>query len=125
MKRKKFKLPPFNTIGFGIVYVMIYFPAIWFVKIGYTGTRSGISKRAKSVSRSAPGIAIPVGFMVLPFAWHIEQFFHNLFGGLRSSFYKGDGHTETFFFPAHIMIVIVWAVMWLELRIIFDYLSGS
>jgi hypothetical protein len=98
------------------VYVMIFIPHFWVVKIGYTGTRRGINKRASSVSKAAPGIAIPVGAMILPFAWHTEQALHGLFGGLRWSFYKGDGHTETFLFPAHIVVVVVWFGMWLNLK---------
>jgi len=116
--KKPFRRPSFGLLGIGIIYVMIFLPRFWYVKIGYTGTHSGISARARSVSRAAPGIAIPVAFMVLPFAWHIEQAAHGLFGGLRSGFYRGDGHTETFLFPAHIFAAVTWAVMVIEARLL-------
>ena len=113
-KRKQFTRPKFNLLGIGVVYVMWFFPRFWVVKIGYTGTTKGVKKRASSVSKAAPGIALPVGAMIVPFAWHIEQAMHGLFTGLRWNFYKGDGHTETFCFPAHIAFVVVWYGMYLN-----------
>jgi len=103
---------------------MIFIPSIWYVKIGYTGSGAGIGKRRSSVSKAAPGFAIPIAFAVLPFAWHIEQGLHELFGGLRRKFYKGDGHSETFLFPAHIMFVVLWAVTALEVLIGWEVISS-
>ena len=113
-KSKPFTLPKFNFLGIGLVYVLWYLSRPHVVKIGYTGTVSGVNKRAESVSRAAPGIAIPVAAMIMPFAWNIEQTAHFLFEGLRWDFYKGQGHTETFVFPAHISILIVWFGMYLN-----------
>lgn len=112
-KRKPFKLPKFNFLGVGVVYVLLYLPQFWMVKIGYTGVSVG--NRAKSVSKAVFGVAVPVGFMVLPFAWHVEQAAHDLFGGLKWDFYKGQGHTETFLFPAHIAILMVWFGLYLDI----------
>lgn len=122
-KRKKFERPSFNFGGIGIVYVLWFLPRFWVVKIGYTGKRSGVRNRASSVSRAAPGVAIPVGAMIVPFAWHVEQCLHGLFAGLKWSFYKGDGHTETFVFPAHIAILIVWFGMYLN-WLTFEFVAG-
>jgi len=116
--RKPFKLPKFNFLGIGIVYIMLFVPGIWIVKIGYTGTTRGIRKRARSVSDAAPGVAIPIGFMIIPFAWHIEQAIHALLYPLRWNFYKGDGHTETFIFPGHIAILFVWLGLWIDYKIV-------
>lgn len=109
---KPFKLPRFNFLGIGMVYVLIYFPQIWMVKIGYSGVSVG--NRAKSVSKDVFGVALPVAVMALPFAWHIEQIAHGLFSGLRLRFYKSEGSTETFIFPAHISILIVWFGMYVD-----------
>lgn len=95
-----------------MVYVLIYFPQIWMVKIGYSGVSVG--NRAKSVSKAVFGVALPVAVMALPFAWHIEQAMHDLFRGLYVNFYKGQGHRETFIFPAHIAILIVWFGMYVD-----------
>jgi hypothetical protein len=112
MKHKPLKLPKVNFLGFGMVYVLIYLPQFWMVKIGYSGVSVG--NRAKSVSKAVFGVAIPVAFMVVPFAWHIEQFFHSLFGGLNLRFYKGQGQNECFIFPGHIAILIVWFGLYLD-----------
>ena len=113
-KRRKsaFKLPKFNFLGIGMVYVLIYLPQLWMVKIGYSGV--SVENRAKSVSKAVFGVAVPVAVMVLPFAWHIEQATHDLFRGLYVNFYKGQGHRETFIFPAHIAILMVWFGMYLD-----------
>ncbi len=113
-KRRKstpFTMPRFNFFGLGMVYVLIYFPQIWMVKIGYSGVSVG--NRAKSVSKAVFGVALPVAVMVMPYAWHIEQAMHSLFSGLRFRFYRGQGSTETFLF-GHIAILIVWAGLWLD-----------
>ena len=111
-KRKQFTRPKFNFLGIGVIYVLIYLPQFWMVKIGYTGV--SVDNRAKAVSKAVFGIALPVAFMVIPFAWHIEQAAHDLFRGLYVDFYKGQGHRETFCFPAHIAILIVWYGMYLN-----------
>jgi hypothetical protein len=114
---KPFKLPPLNFAGIGVVYVMLFLPRFWVVKVGYTGTTKGVKKRASSVSKAAPGIAIPVGAMIVPFAWNIEQGLLDLLSPLRWDFYKGQGHTETFVFPAHVVVIIVWFGMWLDFEV--------
>jgi hypothetical protein len=108
--KKPFKLPKFNFLGIGIVYMLIYVPQIIFVKVGYTGV--SISSRVKGTSRAVFGFTLPIGFMVVPFAWHIEQALHDLFAGLRCRFYKGDGSTETFFIPVALVMYPLFAVVW-------------
>ena len=112
-RKSKFTLPKFNFLGIGAVYLFIYFPNVLAVKVGYTGV--SIKNRAKSVSDDVFGWAIPIGFVIMPFAWHLEQGFHELLAGLKWDFYKGQGHLETFIFPAHIiMFPIVWYGMYLD-----------
>lgn len=115
-KFERVKRSPYTTrlpLGIGIVYAMIYFPHLWIVKIGYTG--KSVKARAKSVSKAAPGWAVPVAIVVIPFAWHVEQGIHFLIAPLRWRFYKGDGKSETFLFPAHVLVVVLMAVSYLEL----------
>lgn len=119
-KFERVKRSPYRTrlpLGIGIVYAMIYIPHLWIVKIGYTG--KSVKARAKSVSKAAPGWAVPVAIVVLPFAWHIEQGIHFLIAPLRWQFYKGDGRSETFLFPAHVFVLVLTAMSYLEFKAIF------
>lgn len=104
-KTKPFTLPKFNPLGIGIVYLLIYVPDIYAVKIGYTG--HSIKSRVRGTSKAVRGFTIPIGFMIVPWAWNIEQAMHDLFSGLRIRFYRGDGSTETFL---AIVIPIVWGI---------------
>lgn len=106
---------PYNSgpLGIGIVYVLIYIPQVWFVKIGYTG--NSVSSRSRSVSRSVAGFTLPIAFAVVPFAWHVEQALHFLFGLVRMSFYRGDGKSETFLL-GHPAAVVMWAITYIQLK---------
>lgn len=108
--KKPFALPKFNFLGIGIVYVLIYIPQIYAVKIGYTG--SSVGSRVRGTSKAVFGFTIPVFFMVIPLAWHTEQTLHWLLSPLRYDFYKGDGHTETFFLPAGFFVILLMACVW-------------
>lgn len=114
---------PYKTrlFGIGIVYCLIFFPRIWVVKIGYSGVSA--KRRARSVSKHAPGFAFPVAIAVIPFAWHVEQGLHSLFAGLSYRFYKGDGSTECFLFPAHIVCLMLFQVMVWEFLLITKLIS--
>jgi hypothetical protein len=107
-------------LGFGVLYLMINFPLVIFVKIGITGV--GASKRAKQVDEAAPGVPIPIMIMVLPFVYQVEQFLHAIFSPLRVSYYKGDGHTEWFLAVAGIPVfwlgVKYWFFLWDMIQLI-------
>ncbi len=102
-----------------ILYLFINIPLITFVKIGVTGKgRATTAGRARQVSRAAPGIAIPVGIMFIPFfARPVEQLLHMVNAPIRARFYKGDGSTEWFFIlaavPYYILMLLHFqAWMW-------------
>ena len=108
-----------------ILYLFINFPLITFVKIGVTGKgRATTAGRARQVSRAAPGIAIPVGIMLIPFfAGHVEKFLHMINDPIRVRFYRGDGSTEWFWLPAAIpyyilMLLHFQAWMWVAQMIL-------
>jgi hypothetical protein len=105
------KISPF--FGFGINYLMINFPFIIFCKYGYTGTHSGIGKRQKSVNNDMPGIPIPVFFVPTFFAYALEQWFHDQIRPLRADFYKGQGHTETYWIIAVPFALVFMCLLWI------------
>jgi hypothetical protein len=96
----------------GIWYLMINIPLLIFVKSGITGNTA--RKRAKQVSKAAPGIAIPIFFVPTFFSWELEQWSHRTLRTINVRYYRGDGHTEWFLLPAIFLIipamVCVWAV---------------
>ena len=81
-----------------ILYLMANIPFFWLWKIGITG--GNVFKRAKAVDKDAPGVPVPVFFIVVPGAYFIEQALHGLFFQWRTNYYDGDGHTEWFKIPA-------------------------
>ena len=108
-----------------ILYLFINIPLITFVKIGVTGKGKATTKgRAMQVSRAAPGIAIPVGIMLIPFfARPVEQFLHMINAPIRARFYRGDGSTEWFWLPAAVpyyilMLLHFQAWMWVAQMIL-------
>lgn len=115
--------PPKTSLffGFGINYLMINFPFIIFCKYGYTGTHKGIGNRRKSVDKDMPGIPIPVFFVPTFFAYALEQWFHDQIRPLRANFYKGQGHTETYWIVAVIPALVFMCVLWFLNGCIFYY----
>lgn len=77
-----------------ILYLMVNIPYVWRWKIGIT-TKS-MFRRAKQVDRDAPGIPVALFGTIIPGAYFVEQWLHKQLFGLRSNYYKGDGHTEWF-----------------------------
>jgi len=110
MSRKPFRIPRFNFLGLGIVYVLIYVPQVWAIKVGYTG--SSIRSRVRGTSRAVFGFTLPIGFVIVPFAWRMEQAIHDLLRGLQIRFYRGDGSTETFLIIALLFVAPLFAVIW-------------
>ena len=100
--------------GIGINYLLINVPLLVFCKYGYTGLGVGVKKRTAGINRDMPGFPIPIFFVVTFFAYDVEQLVHSLMKPLRANFYKGDGHTETYWFlailPAFCIMCALWAL---------------
>lgn len=102
---------------FGVVYILNYVPQIWMCKVGFT--RRSIKSRVRGTSKAVFGFTLPVFFCVVPFPKAVEGVFHSLLGGLKRSFYKGDGHTETFVFPGILIaLALCFGVWYFEIVII-------
>lgn len=94
-----------------ILYLFTNFPFFIFWKIGITGgTASG---RARGLDRSVPGKPIRVFAIILPGAYHVEQWMHRKFAHSNVVWYKGDGRTEWFMFwiaPFAFLIMLAIAI---------------
>jgi hypothetical protein len=93
-----------------ILYLFIHFPFPWWVKIGFAHTSA--VKRAAALDKAVLGFFIPIGILVIPFAYTVEQYFHRLCHRLRFRFYRGDGSTETFWFPAALPVLAFMIFVW-------------
>ena len=93
-----------------ILYLMIHFPFVWWVKIGYAHTSA--VKRAAALDKAVFGVFIPIGILVIPFAYTVEQYFHRLCRRLRFRFYRADGSTETFWLPAALPVLAFMLFVW-------------
>mgnify|MGYP001810770165 CR=1 FL=1 len=100
-------------LGIGINYLLINIPLLVFCKYGYTGLGVGVKKRTAGINRDMPGFPIPVFFVITFFAYDVEQFVHNLMKPLRVNFYKGSGHTETYWALAILPAFCIMCVLWL------------
>ncbi len=107
MKRRKYGKPGYSNTFIGFNYVQLNLPFFCFGKWGYTGKLSGVQARAKSSSKAAPGVMIPIMVVPLLFPWYFEQMLHRFFADMHVKFYDGDGHSETYWLPA---VVIVWVI---------------
>ena len=112
MAKKKLNLLKLLTLGIGINYLLINIPLLVFCKYGYTGLHVGVKKRTAGIGRAMPGFPFPIFFVITPFAYQIEQIVHWLFNPLRANFYKGDGHTETYFVLAVIPALLIMCALW-------------
>lgn len=105
-----------------LLYVMIHVPFFWWCKIGITGKTS--RHRAKQIDRAVFGFPIPVFILIMPGAYHFEQWLHRALSGLRVRFYKGDGASEWFWLPAGLVAIGlasgVWAIYFVAGMIIFN-----
>lgn len=93
-----------------VIYLMVHFPFFIFWKIGFA--HYSVTKRARALDKAVFGRFWPVGFVAIPFAYPIEQWFHRKFRYLQFSFYKGDGSTETYLFPAAIPVIVFMLAVW-------------
>lgn len=105
-----------------VLYLMVHIPFIWWWKIGITGRTA--TARARDIDDAVFGFLIPVFFVVVPGAYFIEQFLHGICFGLKADFYKGDGHTEFFWFPAVIVALPVMLFIWGCYFWAFDKVTG-
>lgn len=95
-----------------ILYLFVNFPLIWFCKIGIT--RKSAKGRAKQVDRAAPGTPRVAFILVAPLiAYQLEQLIHWVIDGLNWRYYRGDGSTEWFIFPAHFVAFAFMATGWM------------
>ena len=97
--------------AFGVVYILIYFPNILMCKVGFT--KRSVKSRVRGTSKAVFGFTVPVFFCIVPFPKAVEGVFHGLLGGLKMSFYKGDGHTETFVFPGVLIALALCFGVWM------------
>lgn len=93
-----------------VLYLMIHFPFIWWVKIGITGRTA--RKRAGDLEGAVFGYPIPVFVVILPEAYLWEQLLHGLCRPLRANFYRGDGASEWFWFPAAVPALVFMLSVW-------------
>jgi len=93
-----------------ILYLMIHFPFIWWVKIGITGRTA--QKRANDLHGVVFGFAIPVFVVILPEAHYWEQSLHGFCRPFRARFYRGDGAGEWFWFPAAVPVLVFMLAVW-------------
>lgn len=93
-----------------ILYLMLHFPFVWFVKIGFAHTSA--IKRAAALDKAVIGVFVPIGIVAIPFAYPVEQWFHRKLKILKFRFYKSDGSTETFFFPAAVPVLVFMVLVW-------------
>jgi hypothetical protein len=106
----------------GVWYVMVNFPLVCFVKSGITGGNA--FDRAKQIDRDAPGWPIPIFFVVTFFHYELEQWSHRAFKSLSVRYYKGDGHTEWFWLPAGVFIILVQASLWVFYLWVLELFTG-
>ena len=96
---------------FGVVYILNYVPKIWMCKVGFT--KRSVKSRVRSTSKAVKGFTVPIFFCIIPFPKELEGFIHDQINGLKKRFYKGDGSTETFIFPAIVIAVIYLIGVWM------------
>lgn len=94
-----------------MLYLMVHIPFVVFWKIGITNFSVGASKRSDVIARSVFGFPFPVLVVPIPFCYQTEQAIHRMLSPLNVVFYKGDGASEYFWFPAAVfMAAIILAI---------------
>lgn len=89
---------------------MVHFPFVWWWKFGITGRSA--TARANDIDEAVFGFPIPVFIVWMPGAYFLEQAMHGLCSTMRADFYRGDGHTEWFWFPAVLLFLPVMLLVW-------------
>jgi hypothetical protein len=104
---------------------MIGVPWFWWVKIGITHVGIGALKRAFDVGKAFVGFPFPIMIVPLPGAYHFEQATHRRLKGLSFKFYKGDGASEWFWFPAALFIIPIMLMVWAIYFLLGDIILGT
>ena len=101
------------------IYIFVNVPYIWKCKIGIS---NNVKSRRKNVSKTTPGVVLPVWAVFIPFAEKLEQQLHRFFHTFKSPFHKGSGRSEWFFtLPVlpiawlllNFMFLVYWSPVWL------------
>lgn len=77
-----------------ILYLMIHFPFVWWIKIGFAHTSA--IKRAAALDKAVFGFFVPVGIVAIPFAYAVEQWFHRRFKWLQIRWYRATAARKRF-----------------------------
>jgi hypothetical protein len=99
-----------DSKGGWILYLMVHFPFVWWVKIGITGRTA--AARANDIDEAVFGFPIPLFVVFVPGAYIWEQMLHGLCRGLQVRFYKGDGSSEWFWFVAMVPALAFMLAVW-------------
>ena len=100
---------------------MVNVPFIFIFKVGITSLAIGAGKRAKAIDKAMPGLPVPIFILPVPGAYYIEQEMHKIMRHFKFSFYRGDGHTETFLLAPLIFAIPVMLSVWGVYLYAFDY----
>jgi len=111
-KKKKWRTfkPSAKSRDGWILYLMVHFPLIFFVKIGITGRTA--AARARDIDEAVWGFPIPVCIVIVPGAYMWEQMLHGLCRPLGVRFYDGDGSSEWFWFVAAVPALCFMLAVW-------------
>ena len=99
-----------NSKGGAVLYLMVHIPFIWWCKIGITHIGIGAFKRAMDLDKAMFGFPFPISFIYIPSAYTFEQKLHEINRMWNVRFYRGQGASEWFWFPA---ILTVFPFMFL------------
>lgn len=95
------------------IYIMLHIPFFVICKIGIS---KNTKRRAKDVSDSIVGFALPICAVKSKYAFQIEQWMHEQLKVLNVKFH-GSGKTEWFWLPALLLalptLFFVWASEWI------------
>lgn len=105
-----------------VLYLMIHFPMIWFVKIGITGRTA--TARAADIDEAVFGFPIPVFVLIVPEAYFFEQMLHSLCAPLNVRFYRGDGSSEWFFILAAVPALLFMLAGWMFYAWLIELATG-
>ena len=95
-----------NSCKMKFVYLFINFPFIWKCKIGIS---KDVRSRRKNISKTTPGVVLPIWMVYIPNADGLEKTMHGFFKAFRSPFRKGSGKSEWFMtFP---VLPLAWLIM--------------
>lgn len=113
-----------SFFGIGVLYLLVCLPDIRRWKIGVTALHVGSEKRAKQVTKSLPGILIPVFFVVVPGYYQIEAYLHWICKPFHAPFKSGNGGSEIYFFQGALYAFFFMASIWVFEVTFLEWLLG-